>query len=198
MSYYYTYYCGYQTPDNLVRPLGPFNYKGELRPVMSESRNYCSDLNCELIRMPEAWISDELKAVLEYEVYNDEKVMPEVRYLYLDEVKNDDPFIKSGFFLMEEVQEYIETQEADFYESLTAEQYAFKLENELKFGVPKPALDAEGNPFEFHSCSEYQYYAYPDYTSKGYDIIRLNEMFESLDTYNLPKDSKLIVFEVEG
>ena len=44
MSYYYNYYLGY-VKDGRVFSLGPFDYSGKLKALLSRSRSFASDLH---------------------------------------------------------------------------------------------------------------------------------------------------------
>ena len=112
MSYYYNYYIGYKK-DNKIYPLGPYSCDGKINEVLSRSRSFASDLHDDFHKMPNEMITSELRRDFEYENFNGEKTV-DVKYLELDKMP-DDNFIKSGYFLIEDVQSYLKDKDTSWY-----------------------------------------------------------------------------------
>ena len=133
MSYYYNYYVGYKK-DGKIYPLGPYNCRGQLRSVMTNSRSFASNLYNEFYSVPDNMISDELRQKFENEDWNGNKTT-KVKYLPVNELPRGS-YIKSGYFLISDVQEYEKTGDTSelFYDTVSPTIYAAKLDYELKFG----------------------------------------------------------------
>lgn len=205
MSYYYTYYLAYKTKDNKIYPLGPFDYKNEYRDVLSISRSFASDMHEQFWQIKEEMITDELKEVFRnkydfrYEEDKEQALMDalkEFKWVSLSDLPNDS-YIKKGYFLIEDIKKYEKDNDAWdlFYEHLTPTEYAMQLENEMKFGKPKPQKDCDGYEIEVHSVADYAYYAYPDYQSAEYEAFILREVAGML---NIPDDAEVVVLDMEG
>ena len=200
MSYYYNYYIGYEK-DNKIFPLGPFDNNGQFFSAIWRSRSFASDLHEDFELAPKEKLSEELlKALGRAEIDEEDKIFESpVKVLDLEKLGSSD-FIKSGYFLIEDIEEYKKNNDAYdlFYEKLSPEVYAMRLENELKFGLPKPKLDCEGNPFEVHSVSEYAFFAYPDYNCKEYETFLIKEIANTFEFSDLVKNAKIVIIETEG
>lgn len=204
MSYYYSYYVGYRTPDDKIYPLGPYNSLGKLNAVIEVSRSSASDLHNDLIYIAATQITDELRKEFQYRDWNGDPQIPPLKWLPVDDLPKGD-FIQKDYFLIEDVRTY---EEADdnwdvtfdlFYNRLTPTVYAQMAANEVRFGKPKPKLDCEGNPMEVHSASDYMYYAYPDYNSREYEAFMLRHAADVLHPFKgLPEGSELVIIETEG
>ena len=209
MSYYYTYYLAYRTKDDKIYPLGPFDYKGEYRYVLSISRSFASDLHDEFWPIKEEMITDELMDVFESHYYLDgyedrkQQLLEDMKCLKWCSLK-DLPkcsYIKKGYFLIDDISSYEKDEDTLdlFYDRLTPTEYALKLENEMKFGAPKPQKDCEGYNITPHSVSDYAYYAYPDYQCAEYEAFILRQAAEMLNEYNdIPDDAEVVVIDSEG
>ena len=197
MSYYYNYYIGYKK-NNKIYPLGPYSYDGRINEVLSKSRSFASDLHNDFKEVPNDMISSELRRDFEYEDFNGKKTV-NVKYLELDKMP-DDNFIKSGYFLIEDIQTYLKDKyiEDIFYERLDPEIYTMKLQNELKFGKSKTKYDCEGNPFPNYSCEDYAYFAYPDYNCKEYESFIIKQQAYIYEYTNAVKDAEIVILETEG
>ena len=194
MSYYYDYYVGYKK-DGKIYPLGPYDSMGKLRPALSRSRSFASDLYNEFYPIKEAEISDELRARFESEDWNG-KLKLNATYLTESDLSElNSNYIKSGYFLISDVESY----EKDgytwdiFYDKITPQVYAAKLQHELTFGKNQPQKDIEGNEYTEPNASDYMYYAYPDFNSKEYEVSVLKSMIEILRTYELKVDEYVII-----
>ena len=178
MSWYYSYYIGGLTKDGKIIPLGMYDREGKIHPAVEKSRSFASDLHEEFCAITQEMVSEEFEKEFSYEDYTDSKKLDltYLSYLPLKELGSAD-YIRKGYFLIEDVKQY----EADedtwdlFYDHLTPQVYAAKLENELKFGPPQKQYDAEGEEYTPHSVRDYMYYAFPDYQSKEYEVYRIKE-----------------------
>ena len=82
---------------------------------------------------------------------------------------------------------------------LTPSEYVRKAETELRFGVPKPKKDCEGNELEVYSCAEYSYYVYPDYDCAEYEASCIRDILNMFEFYpDMPEGSKLVVLQTNG
>ena len=198
MSYYYNYFLGY-IKDNKVYPLGPFDNKGKIHAIISRSRSFASDLHDDFLPIDEELLSDELKEQFQYKNYNGDIVTEHIKCLPIDKLGNDN-YIKSGYFLIEDIEEYQKDKNTEdiFYEAMTPELYAMKMKNELAFGTPKEKFDAEENPLDVHSCSEYAYFAYPNYLSREYEVSRIKDYASIFEYADVIEDAELVALETEG
>lgn len=199
MSYYYNYFIGYRTKENKIYPLGPFDAFGDLRSVMSISRSYASDLHESFDYVSDDQVSDELRKEFQYENFKGELELDRIKYLQVKDLPKED-FVKRGYFRITDVEEYLKEgwTEGLEYDFMTPEAYAFRRDNELKFGRPVSTKDEEGNDLPAKSCADYMYFAYPDYSCKGYECMMLRRVANMLDYGDMPKESVLVVLETEG
>lgn len=193
MSYYYNYYIGYKK-DGKIYPWGPYTADGKLRPVISRSRSFASDLHDYFRYASGEEMSDELCKEFEYEDWNGNKRI-EVKYIQENELPNDD-FIRKGYFLIDDVKAYKGDFYYDFNDPISPEIYAAKLQHELTFGKNQPIKDCEGYEYTEPNASDYMYYAYPDTSKKEYESFILKQMLEALRTYT--DDVEFVVLETEG
>lgn len=203
MSWYTTYYLCWQDKDGKVRPLGPFNYRGDLMSVISTSRSFTTDLKEVFDPLPdEAW-TEELEKEFSYEGYDDDKRRYDLEYLPLKDLPRGS-YLKAGYYLIDDIDTYLKSKTDDsvyfdgFYDSLSSEAYMRKMENELKFGPPKPQQDCEGETYTPHSCADYAYFMYPEYQSKEYEAYLLRTVADILDDYRMPEGSQIVVIKTEG
>lgn len=206
MSWYYTYYLGVKSAkDGKVYPLGPFDYKARLMPVLCNSRSFEPEgLNDDFARLNKEDMSQELKDALHQSDEDDGEFTVPPEYLPLDELPTGSP-VKNGWYLMEDVKYYKDggsTFDDIFYDHLDDEQYLAKMENELKFGIPKPKYDEEGNEFDFHPCSDYMKFAYMDDSSKEYAAYMLRQAAGCFSIWKINKDfgedAKIVVVLTQG
>ena len=198
MSYYYNYYIGYQK-DGKIYPLGPYNCFGKLKTVISRSRSFASDLHNLFYHMKEEAISDELRKEFEYPDWKGNPCI-DVKFLPMKELPSGS-CIKRGYFLMEDVKEYESNEDAwdIFYDHLSPEVYAAKLQNELAMGKPTPEYDEEGEEIVNHSAADYMYYAYQDYNCQEYEAECIRLVADMLSEYeDIPEGAELVVLETEG
>lgn len=208
MSWYVDYYIGYRTPEGKIYPLGHFDCFGNLHSVLTKSRSFTSDLWERFDRITLEETTDEIKkhfpaGYVEYwnEPSEEEKAKlpPWCFWMYLEDLPTGS-YLKKGYFLQDDIAAYERDDYFDgFYHMLTPDEYARKMESELKFGVPKPKKDAEGYEIEVHSCGEYSYYIYPDYESEEYEasVIRTAANVYEFCT-DIPKGSKIVVLQTNG
>ena len=199
MSYYYNYYIGYKK-DGKVYPWGPYDAEGKIQPMVSRSRSFASDLHEDFYTVKDEMISDELRKDFEYTDYNGKKYF-DVKYLPEKELPAGS-YIKTGYFLISDVKAYEEGEYFDgFYDRLSPEVYAAKLQHEMMFGKNQPEKDDEGNEYTEPNASDYMFYAYPDYNSKEYETFILRELIEALRDYHhigTDSDIEYVVLETEG
>lgn len=199
MSYYYNYYIGYKK-DNKIYPLGPYDCNGNLKPVISKSSSYASDLHKYFHDIEEQEASNPLKFEFEFTGCNNEKIL-NVQYLLENELPSKD-FIKKGYFLIDDIKylshftDYIYDFEG-FYNMITPEVYAAKLQHEITFGKNLPKKDIEDYEYSEPNASDYMYYAYPDFNSKEYESYMLSESIEMLRNYS-DNDIQYVILKTEG
>ena len=213
MSWYYDYYiCRKDKKDGKLYPFGPFDYKGEFFHVLSRSRSFASDLHesfCqiqtkegrqmisrELLKMVHGELSDEgYKEFYEGSGYYYWSYLP-----YEDLPKGD--YIKKGYCLIEDIDCYENDDKyfGGFYDWLTPEIYAKKLENELKFGAPKPVKDECGDEYTPHSMRDYSYFRWADYESPEYEARVIREAFGIMRSYYSAenKDEEIYILLIQG
>lgn len=197
MSWDTTFYLGIMDKDKKIRPLGPFNHKGEYRDVFYTSRSFTTDLKEDFYPIKWEQMTDELHKEFSFKSPNDE-MFQFFEYLPLSELPNGE-YIKRGYFLREQVNAYLEDEDTTFYNVLTPEQYAFKLENELKFGPPKPKKDCEGEEYIEPSCADYVYFSYPEYQSKEFEAYILRFIASTLvNSWELEDGEQIVVIKTEG
>ena len=212
MSWYYSYFiCRIDKEDGKLYPFGPFDYKGRFFPVLEKSRSCASTLYEEFsnIQTPDArqLISEDLLKAVHDGLSDDE---------YKDFYEGDGSYCwsylpykelpsgtgeKKGFCLIEDIECYEDKDRyfEDFYDWLTPEIYARKLENELKFGPPKPVKDEFGDEYTPHSMRDYSFYRWIDHESPEYEASVIREAYETMRRYGCEKeDGEIIVLLVQG
>lgn len=204
MSYCYTYYIGYLADDGKVYPLGPYNYFGDLCPILSRSGSFASDLYESFKRIEKSAASDKLKAEFpyEFETENDSKYTS-IKMFEVDKLPTDS-FVKSGYFLIEDVKRYENgdwfANDGLFDESITPAVYANMLKNELILGAKLEVIDLfnedeEEEPIPQYTAGDYMYYAFPDFYSREYEAHLLRSAAES---FEMKGTEKLVILLVEG
>ncbi|MBR3673995.1 MAG: hypothetical protein IKN65_06955 [Clostridia bacterium] len=198
MSYYYNYYIGYKK-DGKIYPWGPYNANGKLKPMISRSRSFASDLHEEFYTVSEEESSEELRKEFEYEDWDKVKHL-DVKYLSEKDLPVGS-YIKTGYFLIKDVQAYEDDKYNNFegfYDILSPEIYAAKLQHEMMFGKNQPIKDDEGYEYTKPNASDYMYYAYPDYNTKEYESFILRQLIEALRDYHMWNRVEYVVLETEG
>lgn len=176
MSWYYSFYIGKKVDGN-IELVGPYDNNGKIHPIFETSRSFMSSLKDEFYR----YGGDDLEK-LENEL--SAAIISTLPYKDLPK----DNFIRSGYFLTDEVQQYLENKDDWnlFYDWMSPEVYAEKLKVEAILGAPTPRKDEEGNEIEVHSCRDYIYFSYPAYHSKEYDAFLIRTAvgiyFDSFDS----------------
>jgi len=208
MSYYYTYYIGVQKKDdNLIYPLGPYNFYGDMTPAFTVSRSFSSDLHEKFSRILKAVASDDLKKEFPYEGWeeNDEKYCS-LKMLRVAALPAPN-FIKSGYVLVDDVKKYENGDYDDlselFQEVISPTVYANMLSNELLLGkkteyVP---LNEEGDEIAelSQSVGEYMFYSFPDYNSEEYESFIIKNFVTSMSLSDkVAVDDKLVILLAEG
>ena len=198
MSYYYSYYIGYKK-DGKIYPWGPYNAKGKLEPVISRSRSFASSLyeNFHLVR--EKQVSEELRKEFEYEDDWTETKQIDVKYLLEKELPTGS-YIKTGYFLIKDVEAYKNNKYnfEGFFDVISPEIYAAKLQHEMVFGKNQPKVDIEeGYEYTEPNASDYMYYAYPDYNTEEYESFILRQAIDALRDYSM-ENVEYVVLEIEG
>ena len=201
MSYYYNYFLGYQRNDNgLFYPLGPYDMNGTMHNVLSRSRSFASDLHERFYLIPKEKYSVALEEEFRYEDYSGKAYIGDVRFAYLGSLPSGS-YIRKGYFLIDDIIAYERGGDIFelFYDYIPLEVYAQRMQNELTFGPPKPKTDEFGEEYEVHSCKDYAYYAYPDYTSEEYETWLIRNAIDMYE-YGVKEldDSRIVVLETEG
>ena len=200
MSYYYTYYLGYER-EGKIYPLGPYDCFGKLRDVINRSRSFASDLHERFWPVKEEEISDELRKEFEYTDWEGKKTV-ELKKLSLSALPKGS-FIRKGYALIDDVKIYEEAGNDDssdlFCDFITPTVYAAMAANEKVFGKPAEREDSEGNKYIPNSASDYMYYAYPDYNSEEYEAYMIRSTAASYEyTSEMPEDAEIVVLLSEG
>lgn len=209
MSWYVSYYLGYKTKEGKIYPLYPFDCFGNLRPIIEKSRSFASNLWEKFNRVTLEETTEELKkhfpdgdnCLWGYDDDQEKKEEPPWCFWLDTNELPDTDYIKKGYFLQEDISNY----ERDdgywdgFYHMLTPDEYARKMDAELKFGVPKPKKDAEGYEIEEYSCGEYAFYAYPDHDSAEYESFMIKQALWNFEySQDIPEGAKIVVLQTNG
>ncbi len=203
MSWYTSMYIGIMDKNNKIKPWGPYDANGNLRPVFCHSRSFTSDLKERFYPINEEHLTDELIAEFPYETgknpEENEEIYRYFGYLPISELPNGS-YIKHGYCKLDQISNY----ESDdryfdgFYDVLTTAEYLRKFENEIKFGAPKPKIDIDGEEYYEPSCAEYTYYSWADYNCEECEAFLLREACEMLKDYNIEKDYQYVAIKTEG
>lgn len=208
VSYYYNYFLGYMDKDKIVYPLGPYDMNGECHYIISRSRSFASDLHENFYFLPEERMSDRLKKEMSYENWDGEIKVTDLKFLPLNELPKDS-FIRKGYFLIKDIEMYEKSFDDPscidigelFWDTIPTSVYAQKMQNEITFGAPKPKTDEFGEEIIEHPCSDYAFYAYPDYLSAAYEsfVIRMAAEIYDYRVDELREDgTEIVVLETEG
>jgi hypothetical protein len=200
VSYYYTYYLGYEQ-DKKIHLLGPFNNDHDFRCVFYRSRSFASDLHERFEPVSREQLGDDVIKEFTYRSYNDEEELTQLRMLYLDDLPSG-TYMKSGYYLIEDVHAYQSDENHSswdlFYDHMSADEFAARLQNELALGPPKK-MTKDPDEYVPHSVRDYMFFAYPDYGCEEYEAFLIRQTAEMLyDSYDKPKDFRIVVLETEG
>lgn len=200
MSWYYSYSIGVlSSNDGKIHQLGPYDNDGKLLDVACNSKSFePEELHDGFIKVDKTIIDDDL-----FEKYGD--CLDLISYCPLSDLPRGD-YLKSGYYLIEDVKLFTDKKagcwDDIFCDHLNCEDYLNKMENELKFGIPKPRYDCEGNEIEYHPCSDYMKFAYIDYSCAEYFADQLRLAASWFSDYRVEKkygkDSKFVVILVQG
>lgn len=203
MSYYYNYFLGYKNKDDgLYYPLGPYDMNGNLHDVITESRSFDCGLHERFYIVPIDKYSEALKKEYSYIDYDGDTKYATIRYLPVSELPTGS-YLKKGYFLFNDIklyEEYRNVMDLDvFYDWMPESLYVEKMKNEIIFGKPETQFDCEGNELPNHSCSEYAYYMYPDYSSEEYNAQLLRNVLSIYD-YGVKElnNAEVVILETEG
>ena len=199
MSYYYNYFIGYKDGENKIYPVGPFDMDGKIHPVLSRSRSFASDLHEEFFVVNPDMRSEALNKHFSYENYKGETELERVQYLPAKNLPAGS-FVKSGYFLSDDILRYREDNDAWdlFYDHMTPEEYAMRMQNELTFGKPAPKLDEEGEEMPVKTCADYAYFAYEDTACKEYESNVIRHALAAFEFVKIPEGAEFVVLETEG
>ena len=211
-SWYSDFYICYKNKeDGKFYPFGPFDYKGKLHSVFERS-GYDQELAREFWDIGSAekrkeLISEELFNTLTHYEDDDEGYEEKRKefydgkgywlwsYLPYEDLPVGD-YIKKGYVLIDEIEQYENREDRGFdgfYGVLSPNVYAKKMENELKFGPPKPTKNEWGEEYTPTSMSEYSYYVWPDYDCIEYAANRIrNALGLMRDWYDLKENGEEI------
>lgn len=210
MSWYANFFIVYKNKeDGKLYPFGPFDYKGKLHSVF-ERRGYDQELAREFYDLNSAekrkeLVSLELLRTIrgteesddseeEEKEFYDGKTYWSWSYLPYKDLPEGE-YIKKGYVLIDEIEQYENNYDSfdGFYGVLSPNVYAKKMENELKFGPPKPTKNEWGEEYTPTSMSEYSYYVWPDYDCIEYAANRIrNALGLMRDWYDLEHDGEEI------
>ena len=207
MSYYYNYFLGYQNNDDgLFYPLGPYDMNGNLHDVFSRSRSFASNLHERFSMIPTDKFSEPLKKEFTYENCYGEKDLANVRYLYLEGLPETN-YLRKGYFLIEDIKMYEDAMRNNevygcfdyFYDYIPLEVFPQIMQNEITFGKSVNTSEEDDSVDKKHSCRDYAFYIYPDYTSEAYEasmLINAVGMYE----YGVKEldNARVVIMETEG
>lgn len=182
MSWYYTYYFGYIDKDNIVHTAGPYNKDGEIKCIFTRSRSFASDLYRSFNALDEEHMGEDFKKDFTIDGSFDSYYYS---YLPLKELGDSD-YIKKGYALVDDVIAYNEGDGQYPIEMMSIEEYAIRIDNELKFGKdPRWKRDnSDEDDCEYveptKSVRDYVYHVYPDYYSKEYETFLIKEYADSI------------------
>ena len=214
MSWYYTYYVVYKGKDGKFYPFGPYDYTGKLHNVLERSRSFASGLHEDFINigtseLRKKLVSEKLLRIIHSHI-NDEQAkkfydcsndMYLWSYLPFKELPSGE-YIKKGYCLIDDIETYENNTEYfdGFYGVLSPTVYSKKLENELKFGAPKPVKDDFGEEYTPHSMSEYSYYVWPDYECIEYEAHSIrNAVYTMIDSWKIDSgEEDIYILLVQG
>lgn len=200
MATVYCYFIGY-IKDDKIYPLGMYNNKGKMVPVIEDSHSFASDLYELFDYVGDNQFSEELEKEFSYSVYGTDSNRERLRYLKVKDLPTES-YIKTGYFLISDIERFENDTYDDiselFYEHLSPVAYHAKFNSELVFGKPEPKVDCEGEEFPVYSAGEYAYYAYPDKRSREYDAELLRTVASQFESYKVEdKGKELVIIEVE-
>lgn len=186
---------------------GDEDYTIRLRNISWRSRSFMpEDFSDEFIVVSEEDCSDELKEAFTFKNWsNEDEFSDTLGYLTSADLnKMDDNFIKTGYFLTEDVAKYEENKEIIFddeifYDRLSPTVYANMCIKQIKTHTEK---DCEGYEYTVHGVEDYMYYAYPDYNSKEYLVhelkIIMNSYKEGIEYIDEFKNKELVLLQDWG
>ena len=165
MSTYYSFYIGYRTKDKKFHAFGPFDKDNKLRPILVKSRSFISDLYQEFypVRIEDM---DEFVEIMftHSSIYgNTDGLVTDLKWLPVSDLPGTD-FMKTGYFLTEEIMDYILTKEPCFSEHYEMIEYSILLEAAVK----------NNNTEEIERLKKYSFFSYPDYDSAEFESYILN------------------------
>lgn len=199
MSYWYTYYIGYEL-NGVVHVAGP-HYKESQKamPALAKSQSFASDLYDDFYALPENKMGDDVKYQFTYTDWDGKETLEYVKYLPIEQLPSVN-FVKMGYYLIQDIQRYQKYKVAEqeyFYNMISPEVYLAKVENQMKFGPNPEKEDVEGGKYKEPDASEYMFYAIPDYNSREYESFFLKQVVDMVD-YAIPYGAKVLILETEG
>lgn len=198
MSWYYQYFLGVQDKQTKeIKPFGPYDCDGNLRPIIEKSSSFASELHNDFIRIPEEFVSAELRKEFEYEDYQGDKQF-EAKYLMFNDLPDGD-YIVRGYFPIEDHEMWVkEGDDSLFYRVIDPHTYNELMRKELIFGKNQPEKDSEGFEYTKPNASDYIYDAIPRYNSEEYEAELIRQVANMLFGYELYEKYNLVVIETEG
>lgn len=195
MSTYYSFYVGYEAQDGKIHTFGPYDRTRKIRPIVERSRSFIPyDFTESFHRLFEDKMADDLKEDFTY-TYTIKELNPEtgefedkeetgredsIYVAHLNQLPNTNYMIY-GYFPMDEIMDYVNNDNKyDYYFSnkYDVEEFGFVL---------KSAID-KGDKEEIDRLKNYQFFSYPDYSSKEY---LSNFIYEAV-SYNGPFDEYIM------
>jgi len=205
MSWYTSTYVGIQDKDGKIYPFGPYDANGELRSIYTHSKSFTSDINGEFDIITDDMVTDELRNEEEFKWLLEEEdgntgLRSYFGYLSEENIPKGS-YIKNGYCLISQISDYLDSDVywEEFYPILSPMEYAMRMENELKFGPPKPKKDDFGEEYTEHSCSEFSYFSWPDYNCREYEAALMRNAIDMFDNYKLRDQGfKFVIIKKEG
>jgi hypothetical protein len=172
-----------------------------LRDGFFRTGGFTSELYKRFRPVKDEYVSPELRKEFEHENVFGEKTT-DVNMLFPSELP-EGTFIKSGYFLIDDVKYYLERNLWDphdydiFYDTMSPEVYAAKLKNEIALGKREYLVDDDGEEIRLPSCGDYMYFSYPDYCSEEYEAEVLRQMVMPYN-FTLPDGCEIVILEIHG
>lgn len=198
MSWYFSYFIGIKRDDGKIYPLGVYDANGKILPAVWKSRSFASDLWRKFRHVGDEEISDELKE--EFGEYIEERFFTVLPYKEL----GSDDFVKDGYFLISEVNEYLLKKDGAWFEEiftdcLTPTAYAGK--RSAEFGNIEDLAKANANeegPTYWRPYTEYMYFAYPAYESEEYETFLIKRACDMLEDYDTNRTEDMYIMLTQG
>ena len=168
MSYLYKFFLGKKYADGTIDYVGD-----ESITIRSYSSGFFNDeFLSPFDYVAESEMREKLKKYMETTGWNDEPIIRKLMYLSFDDFfKIDRNYIKSGYFLAEDVSEYLKSEDKyyfdGFYNSLDPIMYSSLVRTRPET-IIRDSQRYEGEKEVLRGANDYMWFAYPDYSSIQY------------------------------